>query len=172
MQVSDTNIATAFYECYGLTYVCASVTKKIWYKFNGAVWVEADGDDKLSYTMSHGFVSKYEKYRASITRQQTESRDPSFKATCEAKIKIIGFIISKLTNTGPKTSILKEAKVIFKDDNFFKFADKNPNYMGLRNRVIETTPNYAVVRRGKPQDYVTLYSDIRWRENITDTFSV
>jgi phage/plasmid-associated DNA primase len=67
--------------------------------------------------------------------------------------------------------IVTEAMEHFKDDNFMKVADKNPNYMGLRNRVVETTPTEAAVRSGKPEDYVTLFVPITWRDGMNENSS-
>ncbi len=168
MSLSNTDVATALHRCYWLTFTCSSRKEKMWYKFNGTIWMELDAGDKLRLALSNGFKNKYERYRASISQQVALSNDPTFKATAEAKIIKIGQIIKQLTNVTPKNMIVTEAMEHFKDDNFNIVANRNPDYMGLKNRIIETTSEYAVVRKGKPEDYITIFSPIKWRDNMTE----
>jgi phage/plasmid-associated DNA primase len=171
LSLSHTDMANALYRCYWLTYTCASLKDKIWFKFNGTTWLELDGGDKLRSSLSYGFKNKFERYRASISQQVAQTDDPNFKLTAEAKIQKIGSMITRLTNVTPKNMIMTEAMEHFKDDNFLKVADRNPNYMGLRNRIIETTSTSAIVRNGKPEDYITLFVEINWRDNMNENSS-
>lgn len=171
LSLSHTDMATSLHRCYWLTFACASVKDKLWYKFNGTVWIDLDAGDKLRAALSRGFKNKYERYRSSISQQVSNSDDPNFKLAAEAKIQKIGTLIGKLTNVTPKNMIMTESMEHFKDDNFLKVADKNSNYTGLRNRVVETTPTEAVVRTGKPEDYITLFVEITWRDGMNEKSS-
>ena len=162
--IVHTDVATALYRIYWLDYTCSSISKGgQWYIFDKHHWKRLDNAHKLKRILSRDFIKFFERMRTSVSRKiETTAGDGHNKSALEMLISKIGKLISKLGNVSFKKNIITEAGEHFYDENFDKLKDTNPNLMGVYNGVIETTSNAAVFRDGKPDDYLTMFSCVRF----------
>lgn len=164
LNITHTDVARALYRSYWLEYACSNLSKKTWYKFGKHGWIKMDGGDSIRRTCSDSFMRLFEEMRIDVSNQTLSTSDQAKKNVLEEMIKQMGKLIKNLKNVTFKSCLVTEAMEFFKDDNFEKYANENPNLLGIMNGVIETCDTYAIRRDGKPEDYVTLCSPIFWHD--------
>lgn len=165
LSLTHTDVAAALYRVYWLDFVCASLTENRWYQFQTNVWMKLDAGSNLRKEISAGFMKKFEIMRLGLSQRIVESNDDTYKSHAEIQIKKIVNLIAKLKCTTYKTALLKEATEHFHDEKFDKFVDTNSNLMATMNKVIEACDEEAIVRPGKPEDYINKCSAIYYPEN-------
>lgn len=161
---SDYDIAKAFYSCYWLEYCCKEINE--WYKFRSHKWIKLHKDDEISNLLSHDFKKNYEYIRCEISKQIAESDDDIEKEKMETIIKNITTVVSYLMKNNKKTAYIKEMTKFFYDEKMIKYENKNKPIFAIKNGIIETTDTEAVIRDGKPQDYITMYTPNSYPLNI------
>jgi P4 family phage/plasmid primase-like protien len=164
--LSESDIAVVLYRIYWLRFCCSSIENKKWYMFNN-IWRPVDSGYKLREKISGCLCKKFEKYRTKISKEVADARDPNVKATGESKISTITKLIRVLKSTGKKDNIMKEAMEKFKDDNFEKRVNKDPNLFAVENCVIEATSECCIVRKGKPEDYINICTSVKYDSSLT-----
>lgn len=164
---SHDDVAWAFYWIYWLDFICANVKNKTWYVFNNHILREADSGREIRIKLGGDFKNYYEKLQVEISRKITSTNEEHLKAKYQMDLKKIGGLIGKLKNVPFKSSILTALLDIFKDDRFEHFANQNVNLMGVDGGVLECCSKYAIVREGKPEDYVTMASTVKWNPKLT-----
>lgn len=153
------DVGKAFYSIFWLDFVCGSMKGKgRWFQFVNHHWIETEEGVSLRQAMSEGFLKRFEQMRTLISRKISETEDESIKATGEANMKKITGLISKLKSQPYKNNIMAELKEHFHHARFLELMDADPNIFGIYNGVIELTETEAVVRSGKPEDYVSKYA--------------
>ena len=165
---TDTTLIEAFYRCYWLDFCCVSGEKRIWYQYIEHHWIKLDKALRLRQTMSNTFRRKFEQYRVELAIRTASTNDQGAKDRLEYQIRAVGKIIPSLCMARNKNNYVTEAMERFKDDNFLKAADQDPNLTGVLNGVIETTDDHAFFRDGKPEDYITKHADIYWENYSWD----
>ena len=163
---THTDVVTALYRIYWLEFVCASISGKKWYMFESHRWKEIDKGMALQQKFRKDFVGRFENFRTHVSHQIQESGDPDFKANAEILMKKITQLIGKLKSVTFKTTLMREAMDHFYVEFFESQKDSNPNLMGIVNGVVETKNTYATVRSGKPEDYVTMCSPVRYEKDL------
>lgn len=161
---SDYDIAKAFYSCYWLEFCCKDIND--WYKFQNHRWIKLHKDDEISKLISKDFKKNYEYLRKDISEQIVETEDETEKEKLETVIKNISVITSNLMKNNKKNAIIKEMIKFFYDDKLVNHENKNKFIFAMKNGIIETTDNDAVIRDGKPQDYITMNTPISYPYNI------
>ena len=161
------DLAMLMYEYYCLDYVCSNPSKNEWYYFNKKRhrWIPMNGATRLLKEMSSSFRDIF------IDRAKQESNEfyESLRDNVDKKVKPknskkLQEIIMMLSNNSSKRSLLSECCTYFDCDFFKKILDTNINIMGVLNGVIETQEEKAIFRPGKPEDYISKYSTIRYKE--------
>nr|QBK91182.1 MAG: D5-like helicase-primase [Pithovirus LCPAC202] len=165
-----TDVATALYRIYWLDYTCSSTSKGgQWYMFDKHHWKRLDNAHKLKRILSKDFVKRFERMRTEVSRKiEMTAGEGHTKSSLEMLITKIGKLIAKLGNVSFKKNIITEAGEHFYDENFDKLKDTNPNLLGVYNGVIETTNTEAVFRDGKPEDYLTKFSCVRFDPKMNE----
>lgn len=164
----DSDVAEALYRVYWLEFACANLTKNILYQFKNNIWKKQDNGVDLRKYISGDFISIFEKYRTTISIEIQEANDIRFKESAETMVKKIGILINKLRRRTFKNTILAESMEKFYVNDFMKKLDSNPDLMGMVNGVLEACPTEAVMRNGKPEDYVSKSSGLIWRYDMHD----
>jgi P4 family phage/plasmid primase-like protien len=163
---SHYDVAHALFQVYWLDYVCISAEKKRWLYYNKHRWISDEKGTSLIKKMSEDFISKIEQLRIDIDHQAHEAQTKESKAILEKKMEDITDLISKLKNGPFKKNILNEAMNFFFDPEFTQYQDTNPNLIGIYNGVVETCPKYAIIRDGKPEDYLTKFTMTKYEKGM------
>ena len=166
--MTDTDLALALYWVYWLDFTCSSAAKGgTWHVFKNHRWIECDDGIELSREISSNFRAIFERLQTELTEEKERSFDDNVKESNSKLIDKINKLTVKLKNGAMKRRIINEAREHFKDDNFNIYKDMNDSYFGLINGVIETCSDRAVFRRGKPQDYITRSSMVKYHTEYT-----
>lgn len=163
-----TDVARAFYQIYWLEFICSSTEKMgSWYHFRGHVWCKVDNAVSIKKTISGDFDHKFEEWRTSISHQAQESGNANFKKSTDNTIDDIQNLRRKIKTQHYKNSLTKELCEFFHQENFSSLANSKYWLVGMNNGIIESGDDIAVLRPGKPEDYVTRTSGISYPINYT-----
>lgn len=158
---SHDDIAKVVFELYKHSYRCASITKNVWYEFQGHRWVRVDSGytlaNKLSDEVTNEFAQLAGTYFVALTGKQGQERD-----TCLNTGKDILKIVEKLKNQGFKNSVLESCAARFYDKKFEEKLDDNPYLIGFENGVYDL--QNLCFRKGTPDDYLTLSTGYDYKE--------
>ena len=163
---SHADIAEALYRVYFLEFAASSLNSKCLYRFENHVWKKLDNGHKLRTYISGDFLSRFEKLRTSISVKVNDSVDNNFKDSAEVLIKKIGVLISKLKSRPFKQNVLLESLEKFFVDKFDDKLDSNPDLMGMLNGILEIRESDAVIRLGKPEDFISKSTGIIWKNDL------
>jgi len=160
---SHHDVSMALYYIYWLDFACASSEKKRWYVYTNHYWTLVDDAIPIKKYISGDFRIRFEKMRTVVSKQIDTTTDDRVKEMGELMMKKITELVKKLKNVTFKSLVLKDSIEKFHDDNFLKYADSDPCITGLMNGVIQVCGDYACVREGKPEDYITKASNVLWK---------
>ena len=161
------DVALAFYWIYWLDFICSSVKTKTWYVFMNHILREADSDREIRTKISDDFKRHYEILQKEISDKITSSKDEHMKSKYQMDLKKIGDLIKKLKTVQFKANLMTALLDLFKNDNFARYANMNERLFGVGDGIIECCDKYATYRPGKPEDYVTIATSIKYPKNIT-----
>ena len=164
LSMSHYDVAAALYHCYWLEFCCSKITGKKWFYFEKHVWSEIDSGQALRKLMSDGFRKRFETLRRILSEEVEEADNQNIRNMCEPQIKRLTELIYKLKTVSFKNNILTEAMEIFYNSRFDDYINVNPDLMGVQNGIIECCDKYAIFRRGKPEDFVTICSPTTYEE--------
>lgn len=166
---THTDVAMALYWVYWLDFTCASAKNKSWYVFKDHIFVPCDNGSELKQKISKDFLNYFENLRTEVSMEisQMAPREEGLKPIKEALIKKINNLISKLKTVAYKNNIMTEAMELFKDDNFEKYANLNENLTAFDDGIVEVTHDDAIIRDGKPEDYITIKSATKIRRPLS-----
>lgn len=160
---SHNDIAKVLEEEYGNDFVCASITNKCWFRFNGQIWEEMEEGNYLREKISDekGLVEKFkDQLRDCITHLGGD--DKAEKAMYEARMKQITKVINNLKSAPFKNNVMKEAMEVFYNRDFKQKLDQNKNLIAFKNGVYDLNENKF--RDGLPEDYISKCLPIDYKE--------
>ena len=162
----DADVAEALYRVYWIDFACSSLTKANIYHYKNNIWKKLDSGHTLRSYISGDFISIFEKFRTVVSIKIQDSTDRNFKDSAETIVKKISNLIMKLKKRTCKNNILGEVLEKFYIEEFEEKLDSNPELMGMVNGVLEAGDTEAVVRPGKPEDYVSKSTGLCWRYDL------
>ncbi len=162
----DSDVADALYRVYWLEFACASLAKSSLYHFKNNIWKKLDNGHTLRTYISGDFIAIFEKFRTIVSIKIQDSTDRRFKDSAEILVKKISNLIMRLKKRPFKNNILAESLEKFYVEEFNKKLDSNPDLMGMVNGVLEACDQEAVMRPGKPEDYVSKSTGLIWRYDM------
>lgn len=165
---SHSDVAEAIYRVYWLDFVCSNLSKNTMYHFKNHIWKRLDSGHTLKTSISGDFILIVERFRTDIAMQIQDSNDKNFKDSAEITIQKICKLIVKLKNRTFKNSIFSECAEKFYVEKFEEILDSDADLMGLVNGVVQTLDKKAVVRDGKPEDYVSKSTGLMFRHDINE----
>ncbi len=166
--MTDTDLAIALYWVYWIDFTCSVAARGgSWHVYKNHRWIDCDDGIELLKEISSNFRHLFDKLQTELTQEKERSFDDNVKDKNSKIIDKVNKLTIKLKNGAMKRRILNEAREHFKDNNFNKYINANPSYFGLPNGVIETCSDRAVFRNGKPEDYITLSSYVRYHTEYT-----
>jgi P4 family phage/plasmid primase-like protien len=162
-EISHNDIAKLLHIQYENKYVCASVSKNIWYEFEGHTWKELDDGFSLRNKISTEIVKEYENQYENIELKGNTDKNAIMEVN--KKIKSIQKIVLALKSSPFKKNVMTEAKDIFYNPYFLSKLDSNPSLFGFKNGVYDLENLYF--RDGLPSDYISLSSPVNYRDDFT-----
>lgn len=155
-----TDVAIALHRVYWLDFVYCPVGKGKWFHFKNHRWYEVNQGIELRKAISRDFMKRFEATRMILSRQIHDSTDDAFKANGEITMKKITTLIGKLKTVAFKSSIMTEACEHFSNDRFVGLLDTNPELTGVTNGVLEVSGVHVLFRNAKPEDYISMCTNI------------
>jgi P4 family phage/plasmid primase-like protien len=160
--VSDTtefDLATVLFNIFKDRFVCVSISKNIWYEFNGQRWFEIDQGNTLRLCISKDMHQEYlVRIHEHATQMQTmEQTDASYE-TIRKRTSKMADIAVLLKKTQWKNNIMREARELFYDQEFISKLDQNPYLLCFNNYVVDFKTQTA--RKGQPDDYISKCTNI------------
>lgn len=162
-----TDVAIALRRVYWLDFTYCPVGKGKWFWFRNHRHFEVNQGIELRKAISSDFRRRFEMYRSVLSTQVHESNDEAFKANGEITMKKLSSLIGKLKTVAFKSSIMFEACEHFTDDKFVTLLDSNPDITGVTNGVLEVSGHHVIFRNAKPEDYVSMCTNIPYHSNYT-----
>lgn len=156
------DVALALYRVYWLEFAAGSLNKKSLYHFKNHIWDGRTGELTLRKYINADFIPRFEKLRSDVSIKIHNSNDSSFKESSEVLIRKIGNLILKLKNRTFKNKVIEEAIEHFHVVKLTSLMDQNIDLFAMQNCIIECTDDKAVPRDGKPEDYMSKTSGVRW----------
>jgi len=163
---SHHDIAKACFERYGHEVVCASITDNLWFLFDQHKWRQIQNGVYLSKKLSEEFVEIFNQKGREIFEKMSKSSDQNDKVLYTNQQRQIQKMISNLKNNNYKTSVMKECREVFYNENFSNQLNKNPYLIGFKNGVYDLKT--SSFRPGIPEDYISLQMPIEYSEYSED----
>lgn len=161
-EITHNDIANLLHIQYENKYICASVSKNIWYEFDGHTWKELDDGVTLRNKISTEIVKEYEKQFENIDLKGNSDKNAIQEVN--KKIRSIQKIVLALKSSPFKKNVMLEAKDIFYDPYFLKKLDSNKNLFAFKNGVYDLENMYF--RDGLPSDYISLSAPVNYRDDF------
>ena len=157
------DLAKSLYEDYSEQFVCASITKDIWYEFKNHRWQLVEKGITLRSKISIELSKKFS-FKGAITYKFNEGEENPFNSN-EYRDKI-NKILSQLKNSTFKDHIMRECKELFYRENFISKLDTNTNIICFKNGVLDITT--CEFRPGRPEDYCSMHTNYDFKEYEED----
>ena len=156
---SHFDVAMLMKEEFGDRFVCASISGNIWYEFAGHKWEEVEEGYTLRKKISDYIVIKYTELLNEIfpLTNNIDKKDHN----AEVAFKECKRMIQNLKVNTYKNAVMKEAKDIFYDKDFFKKLNSNPYLIAFKNGVYDLKKNEF--RRGMPDDFISRSMPISYK---------
>ncbi len=164
---SHYDIARVLHKLHGEEFVCANISKQIWYWFDKHHWDCIDSGVFLRNKISEEVLYIVEGLRKEECKKKSEADDDLEKTMHDKRIQYIDKLREKLKNSPYKDNIMKESRYIFADRDFIDKLDANPNLIPFKNGVYDFVRNEF--RPGKPDDYFSKTLPINYNVDLTLT---
>tara|TARA_B100001094_G_C18190882_1_gene807155 strand:+ start:2555 stop:5026 length:2472 start_codon:yes stop_codon:yes gene_type:complete len=149
---------------YGSQFICASLSKDIWWEFSNHRWNQIDKASELRSLISTEIADDYFELIHELNNKALENPDEA-KEKVEIRKKVLK-AISLTQNRGFKDQVIKECGDLFKRTNFENNLDSNLNLLGFENGVFDL--NEMNFRDGYPDDMVTMSTGIEYSDEMFD----
>lgn len=152
--VTEWDIANVLYHICKDRFVCASISKNIWYEFVDHKWSENDSGNSLRLCISSLLFEEYNSRANSIRNkvQMMEQTNPLYEKLVDVPKKLDA-VATLLKKTTWKSNIMREARELFYDSLFMDRLDCNPWLLCFNNGVVDF--KNKCFRRGHHDDYLS-----------------
>ena len=158
---TEYDIARVLYKMYNDRYKCISTKNKIWYEYCNGKWREVEEGISLSAKLSTTLNQKYVDREHELINKVCNIQDEEERVKTQQLVAKMANISNKLRKTAWKRNIMTEASAQFYDKSFMHKLDSNPNILCCKNGIIDFD-NGGIFRKGKPDDYVSLCTNINY----------
>lgn len=161
-----TDVADAFRRVFWLDLKYCSKSDR-WMQFKNHRYSEVCLGLGLNRMIRMSFIKRYEAIRMVLSKQIHESEDESFRANSETTVKRIGILVGKLKQDGYQSTLIRQARNFFENDRLTSLLDTNPNLTGVTNGVLEVCDGDVLFRASKPEDYISMCSNIPYHDGYS-----
>ena len=145
-------------------------SKKSLHKFEGNGLLFLEDSLHLRKDIIEKIVPKYRKMRIELFNFSNSSKnrnpDDNRKKT-EEICKQISLLISKLEDVPFQNKVIEACRIKFLIIGFKRYINNNHMLLGFKNGVIECTPDLAIFRQGRFEDYLTINTGTNFKPNLT-----
>jgi phage/plasmid-associated DNA primase len=167
------DVSQALYRVLWLDYICTRRSKNTWYKFSG-VWKKQDDAHGLVDDINNNFIKVYDSMILDSHQQIYAIRYGGRNAvggeglvkSLELLVTQLSTLVKKLKTESYKCTLIKNARSNFYIEDFDKKVDVDPYKTGWSNCVVEICGGIAIPRPGKPEDYITMNTNIPIRSDL------
>ena len=153
-QSTDFDLAMVLFHVFKERFVCASVSKNIWYEFINHRWSECDEGNTLRLLISRDvyriYYNKLQLLMDELRKYETGSEQFVHIKKLTEKITAINV---KLKTTTYKNNIMREVKTLFYDKKFYDNLNANPYLLCFTNGVMDF--KQKCFRDGQPDDNIS-----------------
>ena len=153
-QSTDFDLAMVLFLVFKERFVCASVSKNIWYEFINHRWSECDEGNTLRLLISREvyriYYNKLQLLMDELRKYETGSEQFVHIKKLTEKITAVNV---KLKTTTYKNNIMREVKTLFYDKKFYDNLNANPYLLCFTNGVMDF--KQKCFRDGQPDDNVS-----------------
>lgn len=162
---THSDLAYALYKQFESEFVCASLSQKIWYQFQGHTWKQVEEGITLRKRISQDIVKEYEiigkEYFEKAATADSKEEIEMYKKKANNALKIL-----RLLKSAPyKANIMKEAMEIFYQEDFVKKLDANPWLIAFKNGIYDLKQHNF--RQGNPFDFLSIHMNIDYKKDLT-----
>ncbi len=174
------DLAKMLHDMYGHKFVCASVTKDIWYEYALHKWKLIEQGVFLRKKISTELASKFKEKAKAIHNDMMKEKEDEFgddeddggdddeRKELEKKLKIVHKTVGNLKSRPFKQNVMKEAADEFYVEHFVDKLDSDRYLLGCENGVIDMRE--IAFREGKPDDYISMSIGYDYK-NVSDNAS-
>jgi P4 family phage/plasmid primase-like protien len=155
---TSVDLAELLYHLYKDRFVCCSIRGNIWYEYKDHRWKQIDSGAVLRHLISTEMRRLFDKKREAVWLAAEAAEEGPKKDLLTKQQEKYGVIVTRLGNTTEKNNIMTESRELFRDETFMEKIDNNNNLLCFKNGVFEF--NEKVFRKGYPEDYITLCTNI------------
>jgi P4 family phage/plasmid primase-like protien len=150
---NDNDIAEFINELYGDYYKCVSITKNVWYEFQGHRWVTVDSGYTLLERIAKNVSEEFAKCMLYIQKEKSSKAGMSYDSSMKIVTKL-GTTIGKLKDHKAGTTLVKTCARKMYDRRFEESLDANPYLLGFDNGIFDLRT--MTFRNGEPDDRVVM----------------
>ena len=161
------DIAKVLFEKYRDQFVCANITKKVWFEFENHKWRRIENGINLRKKISDELPEIYEKQKKQMIDELNDSdNDEKINKVSKSFAKII----SNLKCSNFKNNVMKECEEIFYNAEFLCRLDKNPYLLCFENGVYDLQK--GSFRDGRPDDYLSMCTKYDYKDFKEDDIEI
>ena len=164
---TEFDVAQVLYQLYKEKYVCASIKNNVWYEYRDHRWHEIDSGSTLRMAISKSLYKEYFSRVLDLMQRQTQLHDDEDEDEDSPELRYVKWRILRLTEILPtlkqtnwKNNIMREAKEIFYNKDFYNELDQNPYLLCFKNGIIDFKEK--VFRDGRAEDYVSFCTNVEY----------
>ena len=168
LQLTHRDIAVAFYRVNWLKYMYDG---KNWYTFEKHRMKNVTSNT-LKYEVMEDFVRVFDYMENHVSNEKLKLSEKKKRKSSKLKMSELDDAIEKITKLRKKLkdnmfagTIVRTSEIYFMYDNLEDVFDSNQSLLGCSNGVIELISNKAVIRDGKPEDFITKKIGVPFRRH-------
>lgn len=158
---TEFDLASVLFNIFKDRFVCVSIKNNCWYEYKNHRWFEIDSGTTLRLCISKEMHYEYLTRIHNLTTlmQTMEQSDAQYEAL-RKKTSTLASIAVDLKKTVWKNNIMREARELFYDKDFFTKLDENPYLLCFSNGVVDF--KQKTFRPGQPDDYLSKCTNIEY----------
>lgn len=161
------DIAKVLFDKYRDQFVCANISRKIWYEFEGHRWKQIELGTNIRKKISDELPEIYERQK----KQMIDDLNDNDNDDQITKVrKSFAKIISNLKCATFKNNVMKECEEVFYNGDFLKKLDKNPYLICFENGVYDLSK--SVFRDGRPDDFLSMSTKYDYKDFKEDDIEI
>ena len=169
--LTEFDVASVIHAKFRDNYKCSDFRNNVWYRWSGHVWRETDSGVDLLLRLSKEVAGVFRKKSIDIAKDMIESNlndclspvDKKDCGKCEYCVQYseqMGYhkVYTKLKMHAYKSTLMKECRELFYDEQFNSKLDGNKELIAFNNGVFDMET--MEFRDGKPDDYISYSTQI------------
>lgn len=152
---NDLDIAKVLYTMYWLEFVYDD-DEGCWYQFFKTKWIPIKRKAIELRKRLTSIITRIDELKKRLSIKLCRIDDGSEKKVIDTLLLNCIKLTTKLKNDKGRNGIISLASEFFYERGFISKLNKNPNLLGVDNGVIELTPERAIFRDCKPDDYISI----------------